>query len=60
MRFVQFFKKYSYHKFEAKNREEAKEMMKEFYSNADLDPVLQPRIGTWQIACLKERKGVRK
>jgi len=60
VRFVQFFKKYSYYKFEAKNKEEAEKKMKEFFSGTDLDSVLLPRIGDWQIACLKERKKIRK
>ena len=60
MRFIQFFKKYSYHKFEAKNKEEAEKKMEKFYSDTDLDLVLLPKIGSWQIACLKKRRGVRK
>ena len=59
MRFIQFFKKYSYHKFEAKNKEEAEKMMEEFFLDTGLDSVLLPKVGNWQIACLKERKGVK-
>ena len=53
MRFIQFFKKYSYHKFEAKNKEEAEKMMEEFFLDTGLDSVLLPKVGNWQIACLK-------